>query len=219
MIPEQSAREYANDLAFRLVRERLAGIGDIEEQCRRCEARYLAAEKAVTVDYLDRPYRIDLASAVVSPVAEEDTISVQEQLLVLHYFTQAKGTHLSGKPITYKELADGINYFPVFSKRAIQPVVTFFGDEPEQLLEAAATMGGCRADYGDFSVTIPVFRRVPVTFVLWKGDAEFAPEGNLMFDSTVSDYLTNDDIHTCCEKIAWKLARLRKTGGGNPGRG
>jgi hypothetical protein len=37
----------------------------------------------------------------------------------------------------------------------------------------------------------------------------------MMFDSTIPDYLSNDDIHTLCENIAWRLVRLLKTGGDN----
>jgi hypothetical protein len=58
---------------------------------------------------------------------------------------------------------------------------------------------------------------VPITIALWRGDEEFGPEGSILFDSTVSEYLTNDDIHALCEGIAWKTVRLLQTGGDNPG--
>ena len=69
------------------------------------------------------------------------------------------------------------------------------------------------------AVTINAFPRVPVTLVLWRGDDEFPPEGNLMFDSTVPDYLTSDDTHALCEIIAWRLVKLLKAGGDSSGKG
>ena len=78
-------------------------------------------------------------------------------------------------------------------------------------------MGGRPADFGDAAVTFPAFPRVPLTYVLWRGDEEFSPEGSILFDSTVADYLSNDDIHALCETIIWRLVRLSKTGGDNPG--
>ena len=99
---------------------------------------------------------------------------------------------------------------PAF-RRAIKPLVTHFGKEPEKLLKTAEIFGGYRADYGDAAVTIDAFKHVAVTMVLWRGDDEFAPEGSIMFDSTVSDYLSNDDIHALCENIAWKLVRMLKS--------
>jgi hypothetical protein len=129
---------------------------------------------------------------------------------------QAKGTPLTGELITYKELQEGINYYPTFFKRAIDPIVNRFSKEPAGLLAAAGTLGGRKADFGDAAVTIDAFPRVPLTIVLWRGDAEFAADGNILFDSTISDYLPTEDITILCEVIAWRLVRLDKTGGDSP---
>jgi len=214
--PEHNVREYAHGLAYKLACERLAGIKDIEQQCHNTGTQYIASEKTVIIDHLNQSYRISYPDGEVSPANGDEAVPIKDKILILDYFTRAKGTPLSDKKITYKELHDGINYFATFSKRTIQPLVTFFGGEPEQLLKTARILGGQRADYGDTAVTINAFSRVPVTIVLWKGDDEFAPEGSLLFDSTISDYLTNDDIHTLCENIVWKLVRLLKTGGDSP---
>ncbi|MFC1901410.1 DUF3786 domain-containing protein [Chloroflexota bacterium] len=216
-LPEQGVREYAHELAYRLAREQLAGIADIEQQCLNSEARYLTSEKSVIIDHLNQSYRIGFPDGEVSLAAGGEDVPIRDKILILHYFTTARGTPLSHKTITYKELPDGINYFPIFAKRAIKPIVNSFGGEPHRLVEIAGSLGGHQADYGDAAVTINAFSRVPVTIVLWQGDTEFTPEGSLMFDSTISDYLTNDDIHTLCENIAWKLVRLLKTRGDSPG--
>ena len=215
-LPDRNVREYAHELADKLAREQLAAIDDIERQCRQSGAQYIPSKKAIILDHLNQSYRISFPDGEVS-LTTGGEVTKRDKILILHYFTQAKGTPLSNKTITYKELPNSINYFPVFTKRAIQPIITFFGDQPEQLLKTAEMLGGHKADYGDVAVTINAFSRVSVTFVLWQGDAEFAPEGSIMFDSTISDYLTNDDIHTLCENIAWRLVRLLKTGGDSPG--
>ena len=62
------------------------------------------------------------------------------------------------------------------------------------------------------AVTINAFKRVPITFVLWRGDEEFPPDGSILFDATVSDYLSIEDINVLCERITWKLVRLLKEG-------
>jgi hypothetical protein len=215
--PEQNVREYANELAYKLACEQLAGIDDIEKQCLKSGTKYIPAEKAITIDHLNQSYRISFPDGEVSFAGGGKDVPMRDKILILHYFIQAKGTPSSNKTITYKELPEGIIYFPVFAERAIKPIVTFFGDKPGQLLETAKVLGGRKADYGDAAVTINAFSRVPVTIVLWQGDEEFAPEGSIMFDSTITDYLTNDDIHTLCETIAWRLVRLSKTGGDSPG--
>ncbi|GAI93061.1 unnamed protein product, partial [marine sediment metagenome] len=69
---------------------------------------------------------------------------------------------------------------------------------------------GHRVDYGDVAVTINAFSYVPITLVLWQGNGEFAPEGSILFDSTISDYLSTYDITVLCETISWKLVKYLK---------
>ena len=217
-LPDQKVREYAHELAFKLACERLAIIEDIEKQCHHSGTRYISSEKAVLLDYLNRSYHIGVPNGSINYTDNEEDVPIKDKILILDYFTRAKGTPLTGKKITYKELHDGLNYFSVFASRTINPIVSYFGDEPERLVETAVTLGGRKAETGDVSVIINAFPRVPITIVLWRGDAEFGPEGSILFDSTVPDYLSNDDIHTLCENITWSLVRFLKAGGDNPGK-
>jgi hypothetical protein len=217
-LPAQPVREYAHGLAYKLACERLAGITDIEQQCRKSGARYLPSEKSVIIDHLNRSYRISIPGGEVSLVDSDEAVPIRDKILILHYFIRAKGTPLSGKIITYKELHEGINYYPTFFKRAIETVINNFKDEPQKLPAAAAALGGHKSDYGDIAVTINAFPYVPLTVALWRGDKEFPPDGNIMFDSTIPDYLPTEDITVLCEVIAWKLVRLLKTGGDTPGK-
>jgi hypothetical protein len=89
----------------------------------------------------------------------------------------------------------------------IGPLVKNFGRGPDLLRKAAAKLGGCEADYGDLSVTINAFDQVPITLVLWKGDEEVAPNGNILFDANISDYLPTEDVAVLSETIVWKLVK------------
>jgi len=202
--------EYGYELAYRLACEQLAKIDKIEEQCRKSGAQYIDSQRAITIRYLNQSYLITLPDVKISLMDRGEKVPIRDRILILHYFNSAKGTPLTNKVITYKELPEGANYFPTFYQRAIKPLVTHFGNEPHRLLDMAGISGGHEADYGDTAVTINAFSRVPITLVLWKGDEEFAPEGNIMFDSTISDYLSTEDINVLCETIVWKLVKLLK---------
>lgn len=201
------------ELAYRLACEELANVDDIGELCRRSGAscQVIDSQKAITLDYLSRPCQVTLPAIDIS-LQDSEEVSLVDKILILHYLLQAKGTPLSNKAIGYKQLPGGSVYFPTFFKRAIKPLVDRFGKEPAGLLDAAGAIGGHRAEYGDAAVTIYAFSRVPITFVLWRGDDEFPPDGNILFDSTVSDYLTTDDVNAVCGIIAWKLVKLTRVG-------
>ena len=212
-LPEPKGYDQAYELAYQLASEKLAKIDDIEQQCRRSDAQYqvTGSRKAIVIQYLNQSYSITLPDVQISLVDSREGVPIREKVLILHYFTSAKGTPATGRLITFRELPEGKVYSPTFSKRTIKPLLDNFGKEPNRLVEIGQRMGGHKADYGDTAVTISAFSRVPITIVLWQGDDELAPQGNIVFDANISDYLSTEDITVLCEIITWRLIRhLRK---------
>ena len=212
LLPAHKNYEYGYDSAYKLACEQLAKIEDIRQQCLNSGAQYLAVDskEVITIEYLNQSYQIALPEVEVSLMDSREKVPIRDKLLILHYFIQAKGTPITNKIIAYKELPEGANYFPTFAKRAVKPLLAHFGREPQRLIKAAEKLGGHKADCGDVAVTINAFQRVPITIVLWRGDAEFAPEGSILFDSTISDYLSAEDINVLCETISWRLVTFLK---------
>ena len=124
---------------------------------------------------------------------------------MLHYLITAKGTPATGKLIGFRQVPGGIFEHASFSREVLTPLLDHFGREPERLVEAANNLGGSKADYGDVAVSIKAFPNVSVVIVLWRGDDEFAPNASILFDSTVTDYLSTEDMSVLCEKIVEKL--------------
>ncbi len=213
------SREQSFGLSYKLACEQLTKISDIQEQCRKSGAKYLGPHEIV-VNYLNQPYYITLPKDIPSCHYEADVVSrsnhvevpLKDKILILHYFTLAKGTQAVGRLITYKQLPGGISYFPAFSQRAITPFVNHFGKNPELLIKAAAKLGGHETDYGDMSMTVNAFDHVPITLVLWRGDEELAPNGNILFDANISDYLSTEDVTVLSETIIWKLVKSIPSG-------
>lgn len=204
-LPKPRNYEYAYELAC----AQLAGIDDIEEQCRKGGAQYrtVDSQKAIIIQYLNHPYRLILPDIKVSLVDSAEEVPVRDKLLILHYFISAKGTPAANRLITFRELPEGSVYFPTFSQRTVKPLLNNFSKGPHLLIEAGEKLGGRRVDYGDTALTINAFSRVPITIILWRGDDELAPQGSILFDATISDYLPTEDITVLCETITWKLIR------------
>ncbi len=212
--PGAASDGYGYGLAYKLACEQLART-DIKQQCANSGATCLALDtkRAIVVEYLGRTYEVTLPEVRISQEDSDEEVPLRDKILILHYLAQAKGTPLSGRIITYKELPEGAVYFPTFAKRAIKPLVDYFGREPHRLIDISRILEGSKADYGDVAVTIGAFKRVPATLVLWHGDDEFPPQGSILFDSSISDYLSTEDITVLCETIAWRLVRQLKAGG------
>lgn len=139
--------------------------------------------------------------------APEEEVPLRDKILILHYLSKASGIPPSGKLIAFAQLPGCEPYLPVFQKRTIDRLVRTFGKQPENLIAAAQTIGGSKAQYGDVGVVIPALPKVSVTFILWRGDDEFPPSGNILFDRTVENYLDVEDIIVLSEIIVGELCR------------
>jgi hypothetical protein len=123
----------------------------------------------------------------------------------LHYLVQAQGKELARRWVDFRSLPGGVVYYPVFRGRVIARLVRMFGERPEELIPAAAALGGREIAMADCAVEIPVFPRVPVVLALWKPSEEFGPEGTIMYDDALPAYLETEDIIIVCEEILGAL--------------
>lgn len=138
---------------------------------------------------------------------EGEPVELREQILLLHYLQTAEGTSLTGEWISFAQIPGGEFYLGPFRQRSVSRLVKAFGPYPEKIVPAAESLGGWRANFGDVSVTLPVFPRVPITFVLWRGDDEITPNGNVLFDSSIPNYLPIEDISVVCSTLTSWLCR------------
>ena len=208
-VPDYKDWEYSLDQAYTIACDKLRDITDIPQQCRNsgCDYRQENGKEVIGVRYLDALYNLVLPDITITPADSGDELSYREQVLVLHYFTSAQGTPPSGKLITFRELPEGVVYFPTFSKRTIKPLVANFGNQPSLLHEVSKSYNSVSADFGDTGITVNAFNLVPLTIVLWHGDDEFPPEGNILYDANITDYLSTEDITVISELVTWKLVR------------
>jgi len=214
-LPAQSSYDgYDLEPAYKLAREQLAEIENIEQLCLKSGARYLVkgSQQEIAIDYLNQSYRIAMPNIGILLTDSQDEVSIRDKVLILHYLLSAKGTPITNKLITFKELPGGGNYFRTFSKRAIEPLVEHFGEQPHGLIDTTGKLGGHMVAYGDVAVTVNAFSRVPITIVLWQGDEEFPAQGDILFDAAVSDYLSTYDVTVLCESIIWKLVKFSREG-------
>ena len=118
----------------------------------------------------------------------------------------ATGEPLGGHSIDFREVPDGGGfYWSAFVSRAKKPLLETFGQDLELYLKVAQSLGGEPQDLGDAAARFMAFPLVPVTHVLWRGDEEFPPEGNILFDATISQHLSTEDIAALAGASVYRL--------------
>jgi hypothetical protein len=206
--PSKNDRTVYNLSDALTIAEKEFATADIAQQCQRSGA--LCSPEIITLNYLNEIYRINIPSAEVAFVDSKQPVPLRDKILILHYFTQAKGTPLTGKQIPFRDLPGGLVYYPTFIKRTIEPISEFFGKDPALLVCVGKMLGTRPGATGDASLIIDAFARVPINVILWQGDDELKAEVNILFDGNILDYLTSEDVTIVCETITWRLINYAK---------
>ncbi|HNW29160.1 MAG TPA: DUF3786 domain-containing protein, partial [Spirochaetota bacterium] len=77
----------------------------------------------------------------------------------------------------------------------------------DRFMKTGTAAGGVLSPLGDHALAFRAFPYVEVTYILWKGDDEFPPSGSVVFDSSISDYLSTEDVAVLCNMIAVRILK------------
>lgn len=163
----------------------------------------------IKVELLGQQFEVEHPSGNFSPEpALEGELPVFARILVLHYLVNRLPAVQTGQLISYKELPGGNIYIQPFTNRAIRPLVSTFGANPENLVKIASQIGGEPVKLGDAAVILKVFPKIPVTLVIWGADDEFPASGNILFDSSAGSILHTEDYAVLASFVAMTLKKL-----------
>lgn len=152
---------------------------------------------------IDMERRVALSSSANAPAKDHTTI------ILLHYLAQklAFGTlpGPSGEWVDFTALAGGEGYYPTFKKRTIDRVTARYGRRPEELLALVDRMPSKVSDAGETAVIVYPFVEVGIMIKVSKGDEEFGPDANILFDRSISKIFCTEDIVVITEMVVHQL--------------
>ncbi len=196
----------------RLVEE--LGQHDLEQLVQRSGAGAPAPDR-IALRCLGTDYLISYPQGEVMTTSGE-TVDEHLAILLLLYLTEAGGRLVEGRWIAFEQISGGAGYIGSFRGRVVAPLLRAFGQRPEALREAASGLDGSSLDMGDAAVVLEALPRVPIAFVLWSGDDEFAPSASVVFDASIEGYLDAEAV-TVLAELATR--RMIEAAGGGPNKG
>ncbi len=208
-IGEFKNKAYLNrDVTLETAQQEFAGY-EPHNIAFRSGVEYLEEENEFIVPCLNETYRVHFPSGKVYQHGKEDKeIPLDIRILILHYLNSAEGVSLKGELISFKELPSGQVYINPFYNRAIRPLIKYFGEQPDKFIAAGLSMGGEKVDKGDAGVKLNLFTMVPITLILWLGDDEFPPAGNILFDASAPNYLPTEDYAVAGGMVVYEMKRI-----------
>ena len=157
---------------------------------------------------INRAYRVDLAQRDIQRCPEgADPVPADfiEQLCILSYLIGARNRPLAGKLVKAEQLDAGQFFFRGPHALPLGALEQAFGGDPQGLIRSAQALNARPCSFGDASVEVFLFARVPVTFIVWAGDEEFPARASILFDATASTQLPLDALGTA---VNLAVARL-----------
>ena len=167
--------------------------------CNRTEALYNPAREGFILPVYNLRYLVLPKSRKILRVGWNDQ-TVEEELyhffylMVLVYLTDAKDTKPTHTWVSEKDLKGGATFFRGPHRLDMKALEDLCGRDPEAFLGIGRRLGGTEILYGDKGFALEVFPKVPLAYILWKGDEEFPPKVGVLFDSTISIHLPLDII-------------------------
>lgn len=115
-------------------------------------------------------------------------------LAVLWYLGKATNILPSGRMIRPSSLTGGEIFQKGTHVLPLDKIAAQYGNDFEGFYRRGMELGGQQLEYGDASLRLLPFPRVPVTFILWGADKEFPARADMFFDSTCERHLPTDVI-------------------------
>jgi hypothetical protein len=163
-------------------------------------------KKEFSVPWLNEIFHVKLETREV--VAKDgNPANTLLSLVILRYLLGAKNIELSNKLTSFRDLHGGNIYYGVFERSVLKPITKHFTSRPEKLIEIALAFGGRKLSYGDASVEIKIFPKLPITIIVWKGDEEVPGSANVVFDDSAKSMLSAEEICVIASIVVSKLIK------------
>lgn len=167
---------------------------DPQETAWKAGADYDAASGLVFLTLTGEKYTITHPDGQVKLVGSDEEVPITTRILLLHYLLTADGAPPAGRWVAFRELPDAMVYDPAFQGRASHRIRGRFGTDLDAFHRAAKALGGDRLTFGDASYLFRALPRVWLAVIVYKGDEEFSPSANVLFDAAAANYLPTEDL-------------------------
>lgn len=111
---------------------------------------------------------------------------------MFHYACEAPAE--SGKLVPFREVKRVYPFEAAYKRTILKRFSETFSGHVEELSAACEALGGKRLPQGDAGYVLPVFPFLHMAVLFWDGDEEFEAQGNMLFDSDITDFLHEENV-------------------------
>jgi hypothetical protein len=193
--------------------EKLAGLHP-NEVCERTGVTYRYDRNGYVLPFLDEEYVVIPRERKILRIGRDGSLELQGlstdfYVASMVYLTEAKKVEPTRRWVSEKDLKGGEMFFRGPHALQLEQITEAYGQDPETFVKAGKRLGGVEMLYGDRAFGVDVFPRIPLVYVLWKGDQEFPPRIQVLFDETIQHHFPLDVVWCAVSEVNRRLASLK----------
>ncbi|MFO7901707.1 MAG: DUF3786 domain-containing protein [Pirellulaceae bacterium] len=198
-MPKHVARRKAVAQAI----DQLRGL-NLAERCERLglpmPQNNVLAFRAFATDY-----ELSTTDFLLHVTNGRDAAKPEMHILVLHYLLHEALLAPSDNLISFREFPGGPFYHGPFRKRSVDMLAKRMGNDLECLRAHLDRFDWDPVDKGDLAARVHCIGPLHVTLVYHRGDEEFGPAANLLFDQGFAQAFDTEDAAVVASKVCFGL--------------
>jgi hypothetical protein len=115
------------------------------------------------------------------------------ELVCLVYLLNAGPETLSQEMVGVEGLKDA-RFFHGPHELMVRPLLDHYANDLGGFKRAAEGLGGEMLELADAAYCVRALPKIPIYYLLWKGDEEFEPRLSILFDRSIESHLSADAI-------------------------
>lgn len=158
--------------------------------------------------HLDRQYAASCATGAIRCLSGEP-VDVTRRLNIYTLFGYWQpAARLSGQWVSFRQLRGAAPFDDAFRRGVTEPFARLFSGQVDVLNRAMTALGALPLPVSDAGWQVDAFACIPVRFLFWDGDDEFPAQGNLLFDTSATDFIHQESIVTIAMATLQRLVEL-----------
>jgi hypothetical protein len=201
---EAEGEEYLSEL------KRMIANHDLGAAAKKIGARF--AGDRLTLKVLGKDFNVDTAGNLSADIHINPWVAVP----FINYILFGKGLPASGNWVSFRELKDGQERYPLFHKRcemAIKQVADTYTELFDDMVHIFGGQQVAKQFQSDISVVLHPLPRVPTMVCYWKPDEGLESSLNVYFDETADSNLDIGSVFTLGVGLAQMFAKISRRHG------
>jgi hypothetical protein len=128
-----------------------------------------------------------------------------DRILVLHYLLCETPLSLTDELISFRALPGGQFYWQPFLARTVKPLISRIGNDLDRLRTNLQRFDWEEVPMGDLGARIHAIGKLYVTLAYYRGDEEFPPTADVLFDACIKQVFAAEDVAVLASRICLGL--------------